>query len=261
MKLGIIAPPEEESFRMAQRKGLDFLEFCINKGHDTGEFFGDLEKLKSWKERYKVDIGSIGRWKVEPIDGVGRIDEEELRLSYGLIDAAEELGCPNYVCGCNYAEGLSYYENCTAAIAYLSKLLDYGRDKKVRISTYNCRKGNFIHNPVAWTLIHGHLRELGIKYDPAHSRYEGADYLKELADWGERVNHVHIKGSFILNGKRVDDPPAGMDQTNWPELMTILYMKNYTGGLSLEPHSDIWRGELEGKGVDFSIQYMRRLML
>lgn len=261
MKLGIIGLPKEESFIKAQQKGLDFLEFCINQGYNTEEFFEDLEKIKGWIQKYNVRVASIGRWKAEKIDREGKIIEPELELSYRLIDAANFLECPNFVCGCNYVEELSYYENCTAAIEYLSKLLVYGREKGVEISTYNCRKVNFIHNPMAWAVIHGHLKELGIKYDPAHSRYDGADYLKEACDWGDRFRHIHLKGSLIIAGERFDDPPAGMDQTNWGAFISILHAKHYRGGLSMEPHSSVWSGELGDKGIDFTIQYMRKLVL
>lgn len=260
MKLGIIGLPKEESFIAAQSKGLDFLEFCINYGYNTEEFFADLINIKGWIKKYGVEVASIGRWKTEKIDCKGNIIESELDLSYKLIDAANYLECPNFVCGCNYIDELSYFENCSAAIRYLSKLIEYSRDKGVKISTYNCHKVNFIYNPFAWTMIHGHLKELGIKYDPAHSRYDGADYLKEAADFGDRFYHIHLKGSLIIDGKRFDDPPAGLDQTDWGAFISILYAKNYQGGLSIEPHSQVWKGELGEKGVNFTVQYMKKLL-
>lgn len=260
MKLGIIALPREESFLFAKQKGLDFVEFCINPGVDAGKFLSDLGKLKEWMEQYGVGIQSIGRWKSERIDRKGNIIGDELELSYKLIDAASSVGCHNFVCGCNYVEELSYYENCTSAVKYFEKLITYGRERGVKISTYNCRKVNFVHNPMAWTVIHGHLKELGIKYDPSHSRYAGADYLKEAAEWGDRFYHVHLKGSLIIDGQRFDDPPAGLDQTDWKAFISILYAKKYAGGLSIEPHSPVWTGELGNKGVDFTIQYMKKIL-
>jgi sugar phosphate isomerase/epimerase len=59
----------------------------------------------------------------------------------------------------------------------------------------------------------------------------------------------------------VDDPPAGLDQTDWKSFMSILYAKKYTGGLSIEPHSPVWQGELGDHGVDYTIKYMKTLML
>lgn len=260
MKLGIIAPPVEESFAAAQKKGLDFLEFCINPNHDAEAFLGSVSQIKGWIQKYRVTVQSVGRWKSERICRDGSLNEAELELSYRLIDAAGQLGCPNFVCGCNYVDELSYYQNCTSAIGYLSRMLDHARGKGIQVLTYNCPKGTFIHNPMAWTLIHGHLKELGIKYDPAHSRFSGADYLKEAADWGDRIGHVHLKGSLMVNGQRFDDPPAGMDQTDWKSILCILRARNYTGGLSIEPHSKVWTGELGDQGVEYTIRYMKELL-
>lgn len=260
MKLGIIAGPNEDAFRFASEKGLDFLEFDINIGYDTNEFFNSVPKLKDYSKNYGVGVGCIGRWGTNRINNDGSINKEELDISYKLIESAAELGCENFVCGCNYNEELSYFENCKAAIEYLSLLIDEGKRKGVKISTYNCHWNNFIVDGMAWTIIHGHLKDLGIKYDPSHCRYAGGDYLKESMEWGDRFYHIHIKGSLKLGDKRFDDPPAGMDETNWGAFMAILYAKKYKGGLSIEPHSKTWTGELGEKGIDFTIEYMRKFL-
>ena len=260
MKLGIIAAPNEEGFKMAKEKGLDFLEFCINVNYDAKGFIDSLADIKKWMEIYEVPVDSIGRWGSNRIDSKGEIIQEELEMSYKLIDAANYLGCKNFVCGCNYIKELSYYDNCTAAINYFSKLIEYGKVKDVRISVYNCRWNNFVHSDPTWTIIMGHLKELGIKYDPSHSYYAGGDYLKEMKEWGDRFYHVHIKGALMVNGERFDDPPAGLDEINWGAFMSILYAKNYKEGLSIEPHSQTWTGELGSKGVDYTVNYIRKMM-
>ena len=260
MKLGIIAGVNEESFKNAADKGLDFVEFCINGGADIDGFISQLPLVRDWIEKYKIAVGSIGRWKTDILDESGTVRQDEIEIAYRLIEAANYLGCSNYVCGCNYVSELSYYENCTKAIEFFAKLLEYGKSQGVDISTYNCRKNNFVHNPLAWTIIHGYLKNLGIKYDPSHARYNGGDYLKEVCDWGHRFYHVHLKGSLIVDGQRVDDPPAGLDQTDWKTFISLLYAKQYQRGLSIEPHSSVWQGELGEKGVDYTISYMRSLI-
>lgn len=259
MKLGIIANPETDSFHQAKAQGLEFLEFCINVGSDVEAFAAKTPALKQASEETGVTVGSIGRWGSDRI-GVRGIEEEELRLSFRLIDVAAQLGCPNFVCGVNYVEELSYFRNAELAIEYFGRLIEYGKPKGVAISAYNCHWNNFVDNDMAWTVVHGHLPELGIKYDPSHSRYAGRDYLKEARDWGGRFRHVHLKGSVLIDGERFDDPPAGLDQTDWGTFMAILYGKGYQGGLSIEPHSHVWQGELGDKGVQFTIDYMRKLI-
>lgn len=261
MNLGIIAPPTEQSFAMAQSRGLSFLEFCINEGDDVEAFYENRNRYQQWMEQYQIAVGSIGRWKSLRIDEQGGIIREELERMYRLIDAANELGCPSVVVGCNYVEGLSLYDNCSAAIAFFQLLLDYARPKGIKISTYNCRKVNFVNTPEVWAIIHGHLPELGIKYDPSHARFFGGDYLQETLKWGHRFAHVHLKGSLLVNGVKVDEPPAGMDQTDWPSFIATLRTCGYEGGLSIEPRKSALPEELAEKGIDYSVAYFKKLLL
>ncbi|WNQ13083.1 sugar phosphate isomerase/epimerase [Paenibacillus aurantius] len=260
MKLGVVTSPKPEGFDYAKRLGLEFVEFCINVEQDVHAFAGTVKELKEASERTGVAVGSIGRWGVILIAKDGSVIEEELQAAYTLIDAASELGCPIFIAGCNYVEERSYLENVSSAIQFFSMLIEYGKVKGVRIATYNCDWNNFVYNDQAWRLIHGQLPELGIKYDPSHARYGGRDYLKEMKEWGSRFLHVHIKGSVIIDGKHFDDPPAGLDQTDWGTFMAILYGVGYNGGLSIEPHSEVWKGELGDKGVQFTVDYMKRLI-
>lgn len=206
-------------------------------------------------------------WELWGAGGSDRISkdgirQEELELEYRLIDAASRLECGVYITGCNYVEELSYYENCSFAIAYFEKLIARGKEKGVKIAVYNCRWNNFVNNPMAYTVIHGYLKDLYIKYDTSHCIYDGGDYLQETKDWGDRFIHVHLKGSLVIGGKRFDDPPAGdgSDELGGA-FLSALYAKGYNGRLSIEPHSETWKGELGDKGVDFTIKYFRGLVL
>lgn len=260
MELGIILPIAEESFRYAASLGLDFVEFCIN-GSDEGELLLErIDEILRWIDKYKVKVGSIGRWKSEILNPEGDINEKEVKIAERLIYAAQKVGCPNYICGCNYVSGVSEWANYDRAINFFETLLNLASNT-LRISVYNCRKMNFVNSPKAWELVMGRLPGLGIKFDPSHSRYAGSDYLQEVMDWGERIQHVHLKGSMLVNGQRVDDPPAGLDQTDWKTFLNILRVKGYDRGLSIEPHSQIWKDELGKKGVIYTVRYFRDLML
>ena len=109
MKLGIIAPVAEESFRYARDMGLDFVEFCIN-GPDHGELLRQYEKeIPEWMDFYGVSIGSIGRWKTNILLPDGSIDPAEQQLAGELASFAKKFNCPNYVCGCNYVPAISKF--------------------------------------------------------------------------------------------------------------------------------------------------------
>ena len=260
MKLGVCGWPDASVFEIAAKKGLSFLEFMVDVGSDPEAFFGKVKDAKRWSGETGVAVGSVGRWGTERILPDGKISEKELDLSYRLIDAAAELGCGNFVCGCNRVDSISYYQNVTAAIEYFSKLIERAKGKNVSIAVYNCSWNNFVVDSNAWELIHGHVKELGIKFDPSHSIGAGRDYLKETRDWGDRFYHVHIKGSVVVDGEYYDSPPAGMDQTEWGSFLGILYAKGYDRGLSIEPHSKVWSGELGDKGLDFTIRTIKQML-
>lgn len=258
MKLGIIAWINEEEFRKAKERNLEFVELDVNDRQD--EFFENLEKTKSYSEKYQMPIGAVGRWGSDRICKEGIISKE-LDIECRLIEAVSQLNSSIYITGCNYVEELSYYENCKLAISYFEKLIEHGKKYGVKIATYNCRWNSFVHSEMAWTVIHGYLKDLYIKYDTSHCIYAGGDYLKETRDWGHRFAHVHIKGALNIEGNRYDDPPAGLDQTDWNSFMAVLYTKGYDGNLSIEPHSEKWQGELGEKGVDYTIGFMRNLII
>lgn len=266
MKLGIISYFDsemfcEEAFRSAKEKGLQFLEFCINEGKDVNAYISQTPKLEEALQKYGLEVGSVGRWGVNRLLEDGSSNPSELSDEKALIRWCCKIGCKVYVTGCNYIESLSMYENCTSAIRYLQELIVCGKENGVKIAVYNCRWNNFIHSDPAWSMILGHLKDLYIKYDTSHAIYDNGDYLLETKKWGQRFAHVHIKGSLVIGGQRYDDPPAGMDQTNWGAFLSALYACGYNGNLSIEPHSNIWQGERGENGVNYTINYIRNLMM
>lgn len=258
MTLGMISWIHEEDFQRVKAKGLSFVELDVNDR--VKEFLDALEQTKEYSKKYDLPVAAIGRWGSARIDENG-IREEELAIEYSLIDAAAELGTGIYITGCNYVDSLSYYENCSFAITYFEKLIAYGKEKNIKIATYNCRWNNFVCNAEAYKIIHGYLKDLYIKYDTSHCINAGGDYLQETRDWGKRFIHVHLKGAVKIEGKVYDNPPAGMDQTDWTSFMGILYGLGYDGGLSIEPESAYWHGELSDRGVDYTIRYFRNMMI
>lgn len=259
MKLGMITVPSYDGIYTVHNYGLEAAEFCLNIGVDLQAVRQEVPAIKQAMAETGVTVGSIGRWGPDRIDRNGVI-EEELAREESLIDLCRELACPVYVTGCNYVEELSFYQNCTYAIAYIGRLLQKANACGVKVCTYNCHWNSFLDCDPAWTVVHGHLPELGIKFDPSHSMAGGRDILAEMEKWGHRFYHVHLKGSLYANGKHIDDPPAGLDGTDWGAFMAMLYHKQYDGMLSIEPHSATWQGDIGEKGIRYTVDYFKKLV-
>ncbi len=261
MKLGIIEAPGEKGFQHAAQFGLSFVEYCINVGQDVSKFAARVNELEKLSSQYDIAVGSIGRWGTDKVNKDGSLIEEEVQNSFRLVDVCAALGTGVFNTGVNFVEELSHYANVTAAIQYLERLCEYGEKKGVKIATYNCAWNNYVTSDPIWTLVHGHIPALGIKYDSSHCIHAHRDYLAETQKWGHRFYHVHIKGALMINNTPYIDPPAGMDQTNWGAFIATLCGVGYDGQLSLEPHTDVWvkKGQLD-QTIALSAGMIRRYL-
>ncbi len=257
MKLGMISPSHDANgIAKIASYGLHYAEFDVNA---DDVHYVNFDEVQNAMSQYDVKMGAIGRWGRDRINKDGSFNAKEQADEFYLIDACAKIGCPVYITGCNYVEELSYYDNITAAIKYFESLIAYAAGR-VKICTYNCHWNNYVDKPHEWDIIHDHIKELGIKFDPSHTINGGRDYLYEASKYANRFYHVHIKGTVNVGGNRIDDPPAGMDSINWGALMSLLYKAHYDGMLSIEPHSETWRGELGEKGIRYTVDYISKLI-
>lgn len=72
---------------------------------------------------------------------------------------------------------------------------------------------------------------------------------------------MHVKGAMALDGQRVDDPPAGLDALPWTQIFAVLYARGFDGTMSIEPHSSVHNNKLGETGINYTIDFTRKLML
>lgn len=300
MKLGIIMPVETGSFQKAKDFGLDFLEFDLNPqgfwGPPLEELEAAKESIKQASQETGVAIGAVGRWASQIFDKQGNVDEKEWQDVRHVIDLGAYWGAKYFLCSVNYVKALSYYQNITISIAILRKIVAYAKERGMETGIVNCMMGdNYIRTPEQWKLVLDEVSGLGIKYDPSHSFVHGGEkgaYLHEGLEWGAHFTYCHIKG-VIQGGESneakhwmlralaakhpeiaeeiqemhkdddlwYDNPPAGIDAINWRAFFAILYKYDYSGYLSIEPHSATWQGDKGMKGIAYTIKYIRDLMI
>ena len=251
-----------EGFDLVKNAQLDFVEICCNNAAEAQRLVEAESDVKKQIERTGIDVSCVGRWNHD-ILCEGRLDEEKLDGYYALLDTAAALGAKTFVCGCNLDPSLSLYRNYTLAIDFFSRLIDRAQGTGVKVAVQNCSWNNFIVSPEQWKVVLGELKELWLKFDASHSynRTKDHSYLEELNHWGDRVAHVHVKGTTHAGKPAVDDPPAGMDDIRWRPLFSLLYAKGYDGDLSIEPHSATWHGPLGNAGIAFTRDFIRGFLL
>lgn len=264
MKLGLITTWTEDGIKRIRDYGLENAEFCINEGNDGAKVLASAPEVNVNLEKYGVSVGACGRWGSKRVDENGKMIEAQFGHDVNLIKFCSEIGCPVYNCGVNFAENLTFEQNCDVASEYLTRLVEEGKKNNVKIAVYNCNWENFIHSPHEWDIILKNVEGLGIKFDPSHSINHnggGEDYLVEMRDYADKFYHFHLKGVVYIDGKKYDEPPVGLDSVRWGNVFDILYTKNYDGLCSLEPHSPQWTGRKASWGVHFSVNYMKQFFI
>ncbi len=259
MRLGRICGYDAAAFEAVKNQGLDFIEVCCNYEEDMDKFLAAKESTKALIARTGIGISSVGRWNHDIVEN-GALVAKRVEKYRQLLLAARELGAKTFVCGINYDKSISLFKNYKLAIEFFSELVRLA-DGKIKVAIQNCDWNNYIVTPVEWRVVLGEIPELMLKYDASHAYNYGNDYLAEISEWGERIAHVHIKGTTHAGKRGVDDPPAGMDDIKWRSLFSVLYARGYDGDLSIEPHSRTWQGELGNAGVEFTRNFIRQFML
>jgi len=251
-----------ESFTTVKEQKLTFAELCNNSEADVEAFIAKKNEILDASRKTGIDISAVGRWNHNVLEH-GVLVPERVKSYYDLLETSIELGAKTFVTGINYDETISLYQNYTKAIEFFGGLCERAEKSgsEIKIAIQNCDWHNWIVSPREWEIVLGEIPNLTLKFDASHAYNRGQDYLQQLNEWGARVSHVHIKGTAYAGGKKIDDPPAGMDDIRWSALFAVLYSVGYNGDLSIEPHSLKWIGELGAKGVEFTRQYISQFVL
>jgi len=249
----------QEGFDIVKESGLQFVEVCCNNAGESEAFVAAKDQIKELVRNTGIDVSCVGRWNHD-VNENGKINNDKVKGYFDLIDAAIDVGAKTFVCGCNYDHNISLYRNYINAVEFFGSLIERA-DDKIKIAIQNCDWNNFVVSTKHWEVILGELPKLCIKFDPSHAYNRREDYMAQLNEWGNRVAHIHIKGTTHAGNRGVADPPAGMDDIRWPAIMSVLYSNRYEGDLSIEPHSGVWNGELGKAGVEFTRNYINQFLL
>jgi len=271
MRIGFIARPEENEFAWAAEHGFPCVEFNRAPGHVASQR-EVAPDVRAWSKQYGVDVSSFGYFGAEYFSGDEAVRKLALDDAANAVETCAELGAPVFVLGTGSRptrpmpklgftkpQPIPIDEACRMAIETLGPVVEKAESLGLKVAFYNCDWANFCYNESAWGAMLATFPKAGIKFDPSHPFYRGEDYLAQMRDWGHRFWHTHAKGGMkTLGGERIEDPPAGMDQVDWPSFMALLHRAAYEGDLNIEPHSTTWnrREGMRRRGILFTQKYL-----
>ena len=235
MRISFIVRPEDdrrEAAAFAAAEGLEGLELMY-LGPEAGAF-NDAEEMLEICDQYGVAISAVGVWHMGLADpaeaGTRQIIEEGIAY-------AGALGADCFFTGAGEPEG----DDQVGALADVwPHWEELALAEAMDLAVYLGHKGSCL---CAESQIAGAVQRvdgLGLKLDPVGIiRNVKADPYDFMHRFGGSCVFFHAKDKLALSDGEIE-PPPGMGELNWGQLLGILHQHDYHGWVSIEPHGKFW---------------------
>jgi sugar phosphate isomerase/epimerase len=227
-------------------------------------------RIREATERTGVSISGLGYYP-NPLsdDSV----ESEIATTHlrRVIDASARLGIGvvNSFIGRDPSRSLE--QNWSRMLQLWAPIVDHAEERGVKIGIENCPMlftrdewpggKNLMTTPASWRRAFNDIdsASFGLNYDPSHFVLQGMDPLSPLAEFRDKLFHLHAKDVKIdraaLNEVGRFDFPLrwhqpripGYGEIDWASFMGELMRIGYDGPLCIEVEDDTFGKTLEGR--------------
>lgn len=180
---------------------------------------------------------------------------------YSMMDAAPMLGVNTICTFVGRDPAKTQKENFDEMTRVFTPLLDYARERNLRIAIENCPMpgwqfeglpGNLAYSPLLWDEMFTRLphENFGLNLDPSHLVWLDVNYYDIVPKYAPRIFHTHAKDTEIYADKRAYDSILnsgwntwwkyrlpGKGEIDWKRWAAVLRANGYDGVLSIE-HED-----------------------
>jgi sugar phosphate isomerase/epimerase len=278
MKLGLLtAPfpetPLEDVADWAAANGFESLEICCwPKSEGAARRYAGICHIDvdGFTQDQADEINAMLTSKGLTVSGLGYYpnplhpDADHRELVQGhikkVITAAAMMGVPVVSTFIGADASKTQDENWEDAKREWPHIVEHAQAEGVKIAIENCPMifshdewpsgHNVAHNPRIWRQMFEEFGEtVGMNLDPSHLIWQMIDIERVIAEFGDRIYHVHAKDleidedglyeNGILSagiGWQVPRLP-GLGDVDWRSFMSAMYRAGYTGDITVE-HED-----------------------
>lgn len=189
------------------------------------------------------------------------------------IDAAVMLGVPTVGTFAGRNINKSIKDNFDEFEEVFSGLVGYAEAKGIKLVIENCpmegwqvtgQPGTISFTPELWHEMFRRVpnKNFGLNYDPSHLRFQLIDYIAPIAEFKDRIFHVHAKDSEVfvdklayygVFNKQLEGGDCGywrfrmpgLGQVDFGKLVKALENIGYNGVLSIEHEDPLYEGSEE----------------
>jgi len=288
MKLGFVSAivPEytlEQVLNFAHRAGFSSVELmCWPPGKAQRRYAGvthinvtdlsldAIEKIQDLLAIHQVAISGLGYYP-NPLSADKAEAEVAVNHLHRVIDAAAALGVGQVNSFVGRDPSLSVEANWPRFLETWRPLVVYAERKSVRIGIENCPMlfsqdewpggKNLATSPAIWRRMFHDIPSphFGLNFDPSHLIWQQMDYLAPLAEFRDRIFHVHAKDARIdraaldqhgvLSYPKLWHTPKipGLGDVRWGAFFGALSDTGYSGHVAIEVEDRAFEGTIESR--------------
>lgn len=294
--------PLKEKAKWASENGFKALEIsCWPKINDRDYSSCDIDVaaltqaeadvIKAYMQEYGLTISSLAYYDNNLHHNP---DKRALinRHLFKCIDAAVMLGVPMVGTFIGRNRNLNIKENFDEFEKVFTGIVEYAEARGIKIIIENCPMegwqveglpGTISFTPELWREMFRRVpsKSFGLNYDPSHLRFQLIDYIAPIAEFKDRIFHVHAKDSEVFEdklgyygvfNKQLHDSGSdggywrfrmpGLGQVDFGKLLNELRSIGYEGVVSIEHEDPEYEGS-EAKikeGLLLGRQYIEKLL-
>jgi sugar phosphate isomerase/epimerase len=229
-----------------------------------------IEKIRALVETHRVSISGLGYY---PNPLAADRTESEVYTTHlrAVIDAAAALGVGVVNSFVGRDPALSVDANWPRFLEVWRPLIAHAETKGIKIGIENCPMfftadewpggKNLATTPAIWRRMFHDIpsASFGLNFDPSHFIWQQIDYIAPLAEFKDRIFHVHAKDARIdrgaLDQHGVLSYPnlwhtpkiPGLGDVHWGRFFGALSDSGYTGHVAIEVEDRAFEGTLESR--------------
>ena len=288
MKLGFVSAilPEytlEQVLRFSHEAGFSSVELmCWPPGKSERRYAGvthvdatnlsagAIDKIQGLLTTNRVSISGLGYY---PNPLVADQAESQVYVTHlrAVIDAAAALGVGVVNTFVGREPALSVEANWPRFLEVWRPLIAHAENKGIKIGIENCPMlftkdewpggKNLATTPAIWRKMFHDIPSpnFGLNFDPSHLIWQQMDYVAPLAEFKDRIFHVHAKDARIdraaLDQHGVLAYPnlwhtpkiPGLGDVRWGPFFAALSDAGYSGHVAIEVEDRAFEGSLESR--------------
>lgn len=232
----------------------------------------EAKRIKGYIGKYGLKISSLAYYD----NNLHHDPQERAFINNHVkkcIDAAVMLDVPMVGTFAGRNINKSIKDNFDEFELVFKELVSYAEKKGIKLIIENCpmegwqlpgQPGTISFTPELWREMFRRVpnRNFGLNYDPSHLRFQLIDYIAPIAEFKDRIFHIHAKDSEVFEdklaeygvfNKQLDGEGTGywqfrmpgMGQIDFQAFIKALKENGYDGVISIEHEDPMYEGSEE----------------